>query len=77
MLEDMRILRDARGTSAFIVYGPDDKPTGQRISYLQAERNGQDFTFGFDPDVPHALTFAMREFERFLELNGGKEEPDA
>ncbi len=77
MREHMHIFKDADGTSAFVIYGPDDKPTGKRITYLQAERNGQQFTFGFDPDAAHALMIAMGDFERYLELNGGKIVPDA
>jgi hypothetical protein len=74
---EMHILRDAAGASAFIVYGPDDLPTGLRISYLHEQRNGADFTWGFNPDTPHALEAAIADFERYLDLEGGKETPDA
>lgn len=77
MLEGMHIFKDCTGASSFELYGPDDRPTGKYISYLFERRNGQDFSFGFDPDMPDALEAAAAEFERFLELNGGKVIPDA
>jgi hypothetical protein len=73
----MQILRDHSGSSIFEVYGEDERPTGDRISYLYAERNGQEFTFGFNPDGPHAVADAVENFKHFLDLNGGKEVPDA
>lgn len=73
----MQIFKDESGTSAFPVFGPDDRPTGAHISWLFEKRNGQAFTFGFDPDEPHALMIAIAEFDRYLDKNGGKEKCDA
>jgi hypothetical protein len=73
----MLIFKDETGTSAFAVLGYDGCPTGAHISWLFEKRNGKDFTFGFNPDQPHALMIAIAEFEVFLDENGGKEVADA
>lgn len=71
------ILTDEAGNIAFDVYSGDGELTGQRMSYLVAERNGQTFTWGFNPDGPRALDKAIADFGQFLDLNGGKEVCDA
>ena len=71
------ILTDGAGNCAFDVLTNDGELTGERISYLVAERNGQTFTWAFSPDGPRALDKAIADFGQFLDLNGGKEVCDA